>query len=50
MTMLDQKVAQIYVSTDSRTQGNTYNSCVLALARSTAARTNWRLGQTAMVL
>ena len=33
MTMLDQKVAQIYVSTDSRTQGNTYNSYVLALAR-----------------
>jgi len=33
MTMLDQKVAQIYVSTDCRTQGNTYNSYVLALAR-----------------
>jgi hypothetical protein len=33
MTMLDQKVAQIYVSTDTRTQGNTYNSYVLALAR-----------------
>jgi hypothetical protein len=33
MTMLDQKVAQIYVSTDSRTQGNTYNSYVLALAK-----------------
>lgn len=33
MTMLDQKVAQIYVSTDSRTQGNTYNSYVLGLAR-----------------
>ena len=33
MTMLDQRVAQIYVSTDSRTQGNTYNSYVLALAR-----------------
>ena len=32
MTMLDQRVAQIYVSTDSRTQGNTYNSYVLALA------------------
>jgi len=25
MTMLDQRVAQIYVSTDRRTQGNTYN-------------------------
>ena len=33
MTMLDQKVAQIYVSTDSRTQGNTYDSYVLGLAR-----------------
>lgn len=33
MTMLDQKVAQIYVSTDNRTQGNTYNSYVLALAK-----------------
>jgi hypothetical protein len=32
MTMLDQRVAQIYVSTDSRTQGNTYKSYVLALA------------------
>jgi hypothetical protein len=31
MTMLDQRVAQVYVSTDSRTQGNTYNSYVLAL-------------------
>jgi hypothetical protein len=33
ITILDQRVAQIYVSTDSRTQGNTYNSYVLALAR-----------------
>ena len=32
MTMLDRRVAQIYVSTDSRTHGNTYNSYVLALA------------------
>lgn len=32
MTILDQRVAQIYVSTDSRTKGNTYNSYVLALA------------------
>jgi hypothetical protein len=32
MTMLDRRVAQIYVSTDQRTQGNTYNSYVLALA------------------
>jgi hypothetical protein len=31
MTMLDRRVAQIYVSTDRRTQGNTYNSYVLAL-------------------
>jgi hypothetical protein len=33
MTMLDRRVAQIYMSTDSRTQGNTYNSYVLALAK-----------------
>ena len=31
MTMLDLRVAQIYVSTARRTQGNTYNSYVLAL-------------------
>jgi hypothetical protein len=31
MTMLDRKVAQIYVSTDHRTRGNTYNSYVAAL-------------------
>jgi len=31
MTMLDRRVAQIYVSTDRRTEGNTYNSYVLAL-------------------
>jgi hypothetical protein len=31
MTMLDRHVAQIYVSTDRRTEGNTYNSYVLAL-------------------
>jgi hypothetical protein len=33
MTMLDGRVAQIYVSTDRRTHGNSYNSYVLALAR-----------------
>jgi hypothetical protein len=33
ITMLDRRVAQIYVSTDSRTHGNTYNSYVLALAK-----------------
>ena len=32
MTILDRKVAQIYLSTDRRTQGNTYDSYVLALA------------------
>jgi hypothetical protein len=32
ITILDQRVAQIYVSTDGRTQGNTYKSYVLALA------------------
>ena len=31
MTMLDHRVAQIYVSTDRRTQGNTYHGYVLAL-------------------
>ena len=31
MTMLDRKVAQIYVSMDRRTPGNTYNGYVLAL-------------------
>jgi hypothetical protein len=31
MTMLDRKVAQIYLSTDRRTEGNTYNRYVLAL-------------------
>jgi hypothetical protein len=31
MTMLDHRVAQIYLSTDRRPQGNTYNSYVLAL-------------------
>jgi hypothetical protein len=33
MTILDQKVAQIYVSTDSRTEGNTYDGYMLALAK-----------------
>ena len=32
MTILDHKVAQIYVSTDSRTGGNTYDGYVLTLA------------------
>jgi len=32
LTMLDQRVAQIYLSTDRRTQENTYNSYLLALA------------------
>jgi hypothetical protein len=31
MTILDRRVAQIFVSTDRRTQGNTYNSYVVAL-------------------
>jgi len=31
MTMLDRRVAEIYVSTDHRTQGNSYNSYVAAL-------------------
>jgi hypothetical protein len=32
LTTLDRRVAQIYVSTDRRTEGNTYNSYVLALS------------------
>ena len=32
MTILDQKVAQVYVSTDSRTGGNTYDGYMLTLA------------------
>lgn len=31
MTMLDRRVAQIYVSSDRRTKGNSYNSYVVAL-------------------
>jgi hypothetical protein len=31
MTMLDRRVAQIYVSIDRRTRGNTYNGYVIAL-------------------
>jgi hypothetical protein len=33
MTILDHKVAQIYVSTDSRTAGNTYDGYMLTLAQ-----------------
>ena len=33
MTMLDKKVAQIFVSTDRRTQGNTYDRYVIGLAK-----------------
>jgi hypothetical protein len=33
MTMLDKRVAQIYVSMDSRTEGNTYDSYLLGLAK-----------------
>ena len=33
MTILDQKVAQIYVSTDSRTGGDTYDRYVLTLTK-----------------
>ena len=32
MTMLDRRVAQIYVSTDRRTTGSTYNSYVIGLS------------------
>jgi hypothetical protein len=55
MTMLDKRVAQIYVSTDSRTEGNTYDNYLLTITclgwqRTTAARTTSKLGQTAMIL
>jgi hypothetical protein len=33
MTILDQRVAQIYVSTDSRTEGNTYDGYMLTLVK-----------------
>jgi hypothetical protein len=46
MTILDQKVAQIYVSTDSRTAGNTYDSYVLMLAQKYGRPDNVDIGQS----
>ena len=46
MTILDQKVAQIYVSTDSRTEGNTYDGYVLMLAQKYGRPDNVDIGQS----
>jgi hypothetical protein len=46
MTILDQKVAQIYVSTDSRTGGNTYDGYVLMLAQKYGRPDNVDIGQS----
>src|SRR6201984_2837841 len=46
MTILDQKVAQIYVSTDSRTGGNTYDGYVLMLAEKYGRPDNVDIGQS----
>jgi hypothetical protein len=45
MTILDHKVAQIYVSTDSRTGGNTYDGYVLTLAEKYGRPDNIDIGQ-----
>jgi len=46
MTILDQKVAQIYVSTESRTGGNTYDGYVLTLAQEYGRPDNIDIGQS----
>jgi hypothetical protein len=46
MTILDQKVAQIYVSTDSRTAGDTYDGYVLVLAQKYGRPENVDIGQS----
>jgi len=45
MTILDHKVAQIYVSTDSRTGGNTYDGYMLTLAQKYGKPDNVDIGQ-----
>jgi hypothetical protein len=45
MTILDHKVAQIYVSTDSRTAGNTYDGYMLTLAQKYGKPDNVDIGQ-----
>ena len=46
MTILDHRVAQIYVSTDSRTGGNTYDGYVLMLAEKYGRPDNVDIGQS----
>ena len=50
MTILDQKVAQIYVSTDSRTGGNTYDGYMLTLAEKYGRPDSVDISKTAAVL
>jgi hypothetical protein len=50
MTMLDQQVAQIYVSTDSRTEGNTYDRYMLRLAEKYGRPDKIGYGQSRSVL
>src|SRR5246127_881721 len=46
MTILDQKVAEIYVSTDSRTGGNTYDGYMFMLAQKYGRPDNVDIGQS----
>ncbi len=46
MTILDRRVAQIYVSTDSRTGGNTYDGYMLTLAQKYGRPDNIDIGQS----
>lgn len=50
MTMLDKKVAQIYVSTDNRTQGNTYDRYLIGLAKEYGSPNNLETKQNRNVL
>jgi hypothetical protein len=50
MTMLDKKVAQIYVSTDNRTQGNTYDRYLIRLAKEYGSPNNLESKQNRNVL
>ena len=50
MTMLDKKVAQIYVSTDNRTQGNTYDKYLIGLAKEYGSPNNLETDQNRNVL
>jgi hypothetical protein len=50
MTMLDRRVAQIYVSTDNRTQGNSYDRYLVGLAKEYGSPDNLRTRQNRNVL